>query len=194
MAVLYSVRWIFNNYESILSSGYFQFPAIRHNAVINYCASISDHSILISIICSGVTNQNFKTFNKYCPNVLNSFSVLKTKKNFLNLINAIYIYNYNFICLQFFKLVISIPISFNIVIPLIGIYTTYMLHKCEKIFTGMAAEAVGMARRKVYRKGKTPLTLYIPILFEKITVRMDYFINSNIKKLYFQDFPGSPVV
>ena len=69
-----------------------------------------------------------------------------------------------------------------------------MLHKCEKIFTEMAAEAVGMARRKVYRKGKIPLTLYIPILFEKITVSMDYFVNSNIKKLYFQDFPGSPVV
>lgn len=80
MIVLYSVRRIFNNYLSILSSGYFQFPAIRHNAVINYCASISDHSILISIICSGVTNQHFKTFNKYCPIVLNSFSVLKTKK------------------------------------------------------------------------------------------------------------------
>ena len=166
MIMLYSVRRIFNNYLSILSSGYFQFPAIWHNAVINYCASISDHSILISIICSGVTNQHFKTFNKYCPIVLNSFSVLKTKKNFLNLINAKYMYHYNFICIQFFKLLISTPVSFNILIPLIGIYTTYMLHKSEKIFTGMATEAVWMTRRKIYRKGKTPLTLYIPILFE----------------------------
>ena len=31
MAVLYSVRWIFNNYLSVLSSGYFQFLANSSN-------------------------------------------------------------------------------------------------------------------------------------------------------------------